>query len=167
MFAGMSLAFRVQDWLFPRGEILDRAGIQVGDRVLDYGCGPGSYVVELARRVGEAGRVYALDVHPAAIERVRSLVRQHTLDNVELIQSDCTTGLMGNSIDIVLLYDVLHMLTNPNRVLRELRRVLKPEGTLSVLDPHMSREDLVSQVIDGGQFWLCQENAGIMSFDPI
>jgi ubiquinone/menaquinone biosynthesis C-methylase UbiE len=167
MFAGMSLAFRVRDWLFPRGEILDRAGIHIGDRVLDYGCGPGSYVVELARRVGENGRVYALDVHPAAIDRVRALVRQHALDNVESIQSDCATGLKGQSVDVVLLYDVLHMLTEADEVLRELRRVLKPEGTLSVLDPHTSREDLVSRVIDSGQFWLCQEGAGIMSFNPI
>ena len=64
-FRLMSLAFRLRDFRLPRMEILEEVGIQTGFRVLDYGCGPGSYVAAASDLVGPSGKVYALDIHSA------------------------------------------------------------------------------------------------------
>jgi ubiquinone/menaquinone biosynthesis C-methylase UbiE len=111
----------------------------------------------VAERVGAAGHVYALDLHPLAIERVRALAHRRQLDNVETIQSDCRTGLPDSSVDVVLLYDVFHMLGEPDAVLTELHRVLEKNGTLSLHDPHMREEDLVSRITQGQRFALAQK----------
>ena len=60
------------------------------------------------------------------------------LENLEIIKSDCKTGLPDESIDIVLLYDLFHNLSDPNGILGELHRVSKPKGILSFND-HQKR----------------------------
>ena len=153
-FRAMSLIFGLRDLLSPRDRVLGEVDIQPGFQVLDYGCGPGAYVADVAQQVGPSGRIYALDIHPLAIARVQALCRRRRLTNVETIQSDCQTGLPRDSVDVVLLYDIFHMLSESDSVLAELYRVLKPGGTLSLLDPHMQEEDLVAKATDGQLFEL-------------
>jgi ubiquinone/menaquinone biosynthesis C-methylase UbiE len=153
-FKGMSFMFRIRDLFESRARILEEVNLEPGFYVLDYGCGPGAYVSYLAERVGESGRVYALDLHPLAIERVQALARRRRLDNVETIRSDCATGLPDGSVDVVLLYDIFHGLSEPEAVLAELQRVLKVDGTLSVHDPHMREEDLLGGVTGSQRFAL-------------
>ena len=59
-FRLMALTYKLRDARISRQAFLDETRIKQGDTVLDYGCGPGSYVVEVARMVGEGGQVYAL-----------------------------------------------------------------------------------------------------------
>jgi ubiquinone/menaquinone biosynthesis C-methylase UbiE len=151
-FRGMSLLFKIRDLALPREEILREVGIRQGFQVLDYGCGPGAYVPETSRLVGETGRVYALDIHPLAVERVQTLARKKQLANVETICSDCKTGLPDNSLDAVLLYDIFHGLSDPQRILAELHRALKPNGTLSVNDHHLDEGKIVSGVMQNQLF---------------
>jgi ubiquinone/menaquinone biosynthesis C-methylase UbiE len=165
-FSGMSLIFKVRDFITPRRQILEEAGLVLGDRVLDYGCGPGAYIPDAAEMVGESGKVYALDVHPLAIRRVKSIARQRGLTNVETINSDCRTGLPNESLDVVLLYDVFHMLDKPRAVLAELYRVLKAKGTISFSDHHMKREDIVAGMTDGGLFVLVDRDERTYTFAP-
>lgn len=143
-FRGMSLFFKLRDLTLPRQEILREVGIRRGFHVLDYGCGPGGYVPETSRLVGETGRVYALDIHPLAVERVQDLARKKHLANVKTIRSGCETGLPDNSLDVVLLYDVLHGLSDPQEVLAELHRVLRPNSTLSINDHHLDKDNIIS-----------------------
>jgi ubiquinone/menaquinone biosynthesis C-methylase UbiE len=164
MFNGMSFFFKMRDLFLPRREILKEVGIKPGFRVLDYGCGPGAYVTETAELVGGSGKVYALDIHPLAIERVQALARKGQLANVETILSDCDTGLPDNSVDVALFYDIFHMLDNPDAVLVELHRVLKQDGTLSLLDPHMDEEDILAGVTDGRLFKLVRGDKRTYSF---
>jgi len=125
-FRLMALEFKVRDFLRPRKRVLEEVGISSGYKVLDYGCGPGSYITVVAELVGKTGRVYALDAHPLAIKMVQNIVSKKHLANVETILSECKTGLPENSLDIVLLYDTLHDLGDPNCVLEEIHRTLKP-----------------------------------------
>jgi len=152
MFKGMSFIFKLRDLILPCKEILQEVGIKPGFRVLDYGCGPGGYVVAASELVGESGKVYALDIHPLAVRRVRDIARKRRLTNVETICSDCLTGLPDGSVDVVLLYDIFHMLSDPQAILAELHRVLKPNGTLSFMDPHMSENKIISGVTNGQLF---------------
>jgi len=166
MFRGMSLLFRIRDLISPPSDMLAEVDILPGYRVLDYGCGPGAFVPEVSKRVGPSGRVYALDIHPLAVARVQALVRCEGLDNVETICSGCQTGLADDSLDVVLLYDIFHMLSEQDAVLAELRRVLKPGGTLSLQDPHMQEEDILARVAESGSFSFVQGGIKTFSFVP-
>jgi ubiquinone/menaquinone biosynthesis C-methylase UbiE len=153
-FKLMALEFRIRDKLRPRMEIVEEAGIKPGFKVLDYGCGPGGYIAPVSELIGENGRLYALDVMPIAIEMVEKLAAKKKLTNVKSILSDCETGLPDNSLDVVLLYDVFHDLEDPNSVLKELHRVLKPEGTLSLSDHHLNEAEITSKIACQGLFQL-------------
>jgi ubiquinone/menaquinone biosynthesis C-methylase UbiE len=164
MFRGMSVMFKVRDRLQPRREILEEVGIKPGSRVLDYGCGPGGYVADTARQVGESGMVYALDVHPLAVRSVQSSAKKKHLPNVQTILSDCQTGLPDGSIDVVLLYDTFHALSDPDAVLAELHRVLKPNGTLSFSDHHMSEDEILYEVTGRHLFRLSRKGGRTYGF---
>ena len=161
-FRLMSLAFRLRDFRLPRMEILKEVGIQTGFRVLDYGCGPGSYVATASDLVGPSGKVYALDIHPLAVQGVQRLVSRRGLTNVGTILSDCQTGLPNDFVDVALLYDIYHDLGEPDRVLKELHRVLKPGGFLSFSDHHMKGEEIMARITAGALF--CLAGKGRMTY---
>jgi len=163
-FRFMALGFKFRDFFRPRMDVLKEVGIKPGFHVLDYGCGSGSYIIPLAELVGESGKIYALDLHPLAIQMVQSIASKKQLTNVETICSDCKTGLPDNSIDVVLLYDLLHDLSNSDEVLEELHRVLNPTGILSVSDHHMKENEMVSKVTAGGLFRLSRKDKRAHSF---
>ena len=153
-FKLMSLSYKIRDFYRPRSRILEDIGIKTCSQVLDYGCGPGSYIMPVIKLIGNIGALYALDVNPLAIKSVQGLVSKKGISNVQVILSDCDTGLAPASIDVVLLYDILHDLENRAEVLTELHRVLKPEGILSVSDHHLKEEEIISRIIKDGLFKL-------------
>jgi ubiquinone/menaquinone biosynthesis C-methylase UbiE len=163
-FRFMALTFRVRDFFRPRRDIIKEAGIREGFSVLDYGCGPGGYVAAVAQFVGRYGKIYALDVNPLAIKMVKKIAVRNELSNVETILSDCKTGLANNSIDVALLYDTFHDLSDPNAVLEELHRVLKPNGILSFSDHHMEEDEITSRVTAKGLFRLLRIGQRTYSF---
>jgi ubiquinone/menaquinone biosynthesis C-methylase UbiE len=122
-FRLMALSFKFRDFFRPRIDILKEVGIKPGYHILDYGCGSGSYIIDIARLVGESGIIYALDAHPLAIQMVQNLASKMKLMNVKTIHSDCKTGLPDKSLDVVLLYDTFHDLSKPDDVLKEIHRV--------------------------------------------
>jgi ubiquinone/menaquinone biosynthesis C-methylase UbiE len=167
-FWSMAAMFKVRDWIRPRGQILDAVPLRLGHRVVDYGCGPGAYVPELAMRVGAAGQVIALDIHPLAIRRVEVLARRRGLGQVVARRTDGihVPGVEDRSVDVVLLLDVFHMLSDQAAVLRECRRVLRDDGVLVVGDPHMDPQALVSGVSTLGGFALAHQDDDVALFAP-
>jgi len=163
-FKFMSLAFKLRDFLLPRKDVLEEVGIKPGFHILDYGCGPGGYSAIVAELVGPTGKVYALDIHPLATQRVQSVASKRKLTNIETICSDCATGLENSSMDVVLLYDTFHHLSDPNSVLEELHRVLKPDGILSFSDHHMKEDKILSKVTYKGLFKLSRKGKRTYSF---
>jgi len=163
-FQFMSVGYKFRDFFMPRLNILKDVGIKPGFHVLDFGCGPGSYIVPLAKLVGESGKIYALDIHPLAIQKVKDIALKRQLTNVETVLSDCQTGLPDNSLDTVLLYDAFHHLSDPDMVLKELHRVLKPDGILSFSDHHMKEKEIVAEVINERLFRLLRKGQRTYTF---
>jgi ubiquinone/menaquinone biosynthesis C-methylase UbiE len=163
----MSLMFKVRDLLRPRRKILDEAAIKPGSSVLDFGCGPGSYLAPLAQLVGPSGRIYALDINPLAVQAADEIAARQRSGNLKTIQSDCATGLPEASMDVVLLYDVFHGLARPDDVLRELHRVLKPGGWLAFSDHHMKGPEIVAAMTKTGLFALSKTGKHTFSFSRI
>ena len=166
-FRTMCLMYKFRDLFLPRKNILRELDIKPGFQILDFGCGPGSYSIVAARLVGDSGKVYALDIHPSAIQRVEKLASRKGLANVETIQSDCATGLKDESMDAAFLYDILHHLSEPDAVLKELHRVVKPDGTLSVNDHHLEEEDIRSRISSGGLFRMSKRGKRIHNFTKL
>jgi len=165
-FRAMSFFFKMRDLVAPPDHILAEVDVRPGDRVLDYGCGPGAYIPALAERVGAAGRVYALDIHPLATQTVQKMAAQKGLDNVETFCSSCQTGLPDHSIDVVLLYDIIHMLSEPGEVLAELHRILKKDGMLSVTIHHIDHEQGIARITEQALFHLAQQGIETYTFVP-
>jgi ubiquinone/menaquinone biosynthesis C-methylase UbiE len=153
-FQLMSLTYRIRDLFHPRKDVLKEVPIEPGFCVLDYGCGPGSYILPVAELVGESGRICAADVNPLALRRVEAMASRRRLSNVETICTDCATGLPDGSVQVALLYDTLHALDDPGSVLREVHRVLIEKGILSVSDHHMEKDEILARMTKGGWFTL-------------
>jgi demethylmenaquinone methyltransferase/2-methoxy-6-polyprenyl-1,4-benzoquinol methylase len=113
---------------------LGGAGIRSGQQVLEIGCGTGFFTIPAAKLVGDQGRVYAVDPHPTAIEQVARKIQNAGLTNVRLIKADATqAGLASGCIDLVLLFGVIPSPLIPlDRLLSEIHRLLRSEGTLAV-----------------------------------
>jgi ubiquinone/menaquinone biosynthesis C-methylase UbiE len=166
-FKLMSLGLKLRDLFKPRGRVLDETGIQEGDTVLDFGCGPGGYIKPLARMVGPYGKIYALDMNPQAIRTVKTFISKYHLVNIETIISDYKTGLADSSMDYVLLFDVLHHLPQPETVLAEFHRILKPDGILAMSDHHMEDEDIKNTISGSGYFKLRTRDKNAFLFSRI
>ena len=111
---------------------LEAADIQPGQQVLEVGCGPGFFTIAAAKLVGDNGCVHAIDLQPLAIKTVEKKLKRTGLANVTVRIADAAeTGLPSETIDVVLLFGVIHRLELPT-VLPELHRVLRPGGALAV-----------------------------------
>ena len=125
---------RLRHWLFDPMKTLQGADIQPGQIVLEVGCGSGFFTIPAAQLIGNQGCLVAMDVLSAFIDRVTIKVQAADLKNVRVIKRDALdTGLDAESIDTILLFGVIPSPALPlNRLLPEMHRILKPEGTLAV-----------------------------------
>jgi ubiquinone/menaquinone biosynthesis C-methylase UbiE len=115
--------------------VLDRAGIQPGERVLELGPGPGMFTVEAAQRVGPQGRLIAVDIQPEMIAQARERVQEAGLTNVETHVADAyNLPLDDASVDRAFLVTVLPEIPDRGRALAELHRVIRPGGWLSITE---------------------------------
>jgi ubiquinone/menaquinone biosynthesis C-methylase UbiE len=130
------------------------AVIKPGMYVLDFGCGVGGHAFAAAELVGETGKVYTLDINTLSTDRIERIAGKKGFANVEAVCSDCETGLGDGCLDVVMLYDTFHALDEPERILAELHRVLKPDGVLSFSDHHMKEDEIIAGVTGGGLFGL-------------
>ena len=118
--------------------VLDRVGIQPGERVLELGPGPGAFTVDAARRAGPQGRIIAVDIQPEMIAWVEERVREAGLSNVEThVAGAYELPLENESIDRAFVVTVLPEIPDQSRALAELWRVLKPGGRLSITEEFM------------------------------
>jgi len=114
---------------------LDAIGIRQGMVVADIGAGTGYFSLRLAKRVGPAGKVYANDIQPEMLRRLRENADKAKLKNIETVPgTDVDPKLPAGQMDIVLLVDVYHEFSQPQKMLRKIRDALKPSGRLVLLE---------------------------------
>lgn len=111
--------------------VLAALELQPGLVVADLGAGTGYYTRRLARAVGPAGRVYAVDIQPEMLEHLRRHLAAANLSNVvTVLGTETDPRLPAASLDLVLMVDVYHELAWPHEMLAALCRALKPGGRL-------------------------------------
>src|SRR5688572_22152438 len=106
-----------------------------GTVVADVGAGKGELTFALAREVGSKGRVFATEIDPARLRRLREASVAAKLDNVTLLEATSSeTGLPPSCCDAIVLRRVYHHLTDPSGINAGLLRSLRPGGVLAVID---------------------------------
>lgn len=114
---------------------LDAIGIDKGSTVADVGAGSGYMTVRMAARVGPTGRVYATDIQPQMLSMLRVRLEKERIANVSLVQGAVDDPrLPASTIDMILMVDVYHEFSEPQKMLRGLRAALKPGGRLVLLE---------------------------------
>ena len=109
--------------------------LKPGSVVADVGAGDGAYALPLARTVGPAGRVVAVDISTRAIERLRARIDREGALNVTVVQGDPDNPkLEPASVDAVLIVNAYHEMTEYAAMLGHIRAALKPEGRLVIAD---------------------------------
>jgi ubiquinone/menaquinone biosynthesis C-methylase UbiE len=145
--------------------ILDRIGIRSGECVLELGPGPGAFSLDAARRLGEKGRLIAVDVQPEMIARLERRARGAGSANIEThVAGAHHLPLPDSSVDRAFLITVLPEIPDRARALAELRRVLKPGGVLSIteefLDPDYLFASETIRLAEAAGFRLVQQFGG-------
>ncbi|MHA2423279.1 MAG: class I SAM-dependent methyltransferase [Candidatus Thorarchaeota archaeon] len=145
-------------------EFLRGIGIKENDVVLDHGCGIGSYSLPAARIVGPKGWVYALDIHPMAVERTKKRAEKAGHSNIVTILSGLENGLSDEYVDVVMLIDVFTWIDDKLALLKEFDRVLKPDGRLVILIDHQSPEICKGVVEESGLFKLVSQEDNVLRY---
>jgi ubiquinone/menaquinone biosynthesis C-methylase UbiE len=104
--------------------------------------GHGHFVIAASKRAQAPGRVIAVDVSAHAIDALRSRLTEYGHHNVEILHADMESErglpLKNGEVEVALLANALYMLTSPLTAFQEIHRVVKPGGTLAIINPKES-----------------------------
>ena len=121
--------------LQPPDQVMDAVGVKPGMAVAEIGAGRGRYVVHLAVRVGESGRVYAEDIDEESLRYCASRCRRWGLGNVHTIVGDATDPrLPAGAVDLIFIISSYGHFSDPVALLRNARSALKPDGVLAIVE---------------------------------
>lgn len=147
------MAFMLDNWfrrLIQNPKKILRDYIRPGDTVMDVGCGPGFFTIDMAKMVGESGKVIAADLQQQMLEKVRKkAVRKKMIPRMEF--HTCRPDSIGynGNVDFILAFYMIHETTNPKKVLGEMRSMLCERGKILIVEPkmHVSRQ-LFKEMLD-------------------
>ncbi|GAB7017060.1 class I SAM-dependent methyltransferase [Methanogenium cariaci] len=167
-FKLMALSFRMRNMANPPEKLLDKIGIENDMVVVDYGCGPGSYIKYASAMAGAGGRVYAADIHELAIASVQKLIQKEGLKNVVPVQvNGYSSPIDDNTADLIYALDMFHSIGDPDAFLRELHRIVKPGGMLVIDDGHQPREEAKEKILHSGVWEIAEEREAFMRCTPV
>ena len=143
LFCGVSLLGQERDGQEGRREkwqkvdaIFAEMGVRPGAIVADVGAGDGFFTSRLARAVGANGRVFAVDIDDAAMDRLRKRLQEDGIENVTIVKGTTDDPrLPERTLDAALIVNAYHEMEQHHAVLSALRRALKPDGRLVIVEP--------------------------------
>jgi ubiquinone/menaquinone biosynthesis C-methylase UbiE len=121
-----------------------------GMTILDLGCGPGYFSLEIAEMVTDSGKVIAADIQEGMLEKVRKKVKGTVLEqriNLHRCQEDHIG--VTEKVDFVLAFWMIHEVPDQNNMFRELKSILKPGGKIYIIEPkiHVSQKSFQEMII--------------------
>jgi SAM-dependent methyltransferase len=145
--------------------VMDILGITSGKSVADIGAGSGWFTVRAAKRVGDAGTVYAVDINPDAIRYIDSRTQKENLHNIRTILGKPDNPLLPAIVDAVLLLKTYHEVARPVELLRNLRPSLRAGSKVGVIDRNgngenhgVARDVVIREATEAGYQLLEQED---------
>ena len=132
---------RIRRWLQNPHKIVGPY-IEEGMTVLDLGCGPGFFSIDMAQMVGKSGRVIAADLQEGMLQKLRDKIQGTELEE-RITLHKCEENKIGVSeeIDFVLVFYMVHEVPNKEEFFNEIGMILKPKGQVLVVEPpfHVSK----------------------------
>ncbi|MEK7582644.1 MAG: methyltransferase domain-containing protein [Patescibacteria group bacterium] len=129
---------KLQSGLLQPAALIDALLIRPGMNVADFGCGGGHFTFMLAKKVGENGKVYALDVQATPLDMVKERARVEGVENIQTIRANLETPgsstLADGSQDLVLVANILFQSPKKSEIIKEAKRILKPQGRLVLIE---------------------------------
>jgi SAM-dependent methyltransferase len=122
------------------GPLVDSLGLRAGDTVADVGTGVGHLLPYIVKRIGSSGTIFAVDIYPEFLDKVRERIAAAGWENVHpVLGTERDPKLPANRFDAAILLDTYHHLDYPDATMGGVRRALKPGGRLFVIDYYRSR----------------------------
>lgn len=153
---------------------MDALAIAPGKAVADIGAGSGWFTVRAAKRVGNTGRVYAVDINPEALAYIEKRVHKDHIENVKTIAGKADNPeLPSDSVDAVLLLKTYHEVAEPVALLRNLRAALRPGARVGIIDRDGNGEDhgvhkqIVLHEADEAGYRLLEEHDDLVKDDKV
>ena len=166
-FRLMSFVLAIRDIVFPVGKRFDQFGIDKGFIVVDFGCGPGSYVEQASKLVGDGGKVYAVDVHPLAIKAITEKAKKKGLENVvPVLSTGYPVDIDSHSVDVIYALDMFHHIKDARGFLKELHRLLKPSGTLFIESGHQRLDNAKQKIVKSDCWVIIKEERNMFMCTP-
>jgi ubiquinone/menaquinone biosynthesis C-methylase UbiE len=150
--------------------MLAKLGVKPGMNVCDMGCGNGFYTIKMAKMVGKNGQVYAVDIQPEMLVKLKQRAKIAKVENyTPILGSTTDPKLPKGKIDLILLVDVYHEFSNPEEMLAGMRQSLAPDGKIVLVefrgeDPevpikpeHKMTKDQINKELTANGFRLAKE----------
>ena len=116
-------------------QAIENLGLKPGMMVCDMGCGNGYYSLEIAKRVGPMGKVFAVDIQQEMLHLLHLRADESKVDNIQTILGTVVDPqLPKESIDLLLMVDVYHEFSHPRQMLAKIRESLAPKGRIALIE---------------------------------
>ncbi len=122
--------------------VMEILKISEGKSVADFGAGSGWFTVRAAKRVGEKGKVYAVEINQEYINYINDRAKKENFTNIQtVLGTEDDPKLTAKSVDAVLILKTYHEIGQPIRVLQNLRKSLKKDALLGIIDRNGKGDD--------------------------
>ena len=119
----------------PPAQVMDSLGVKPGMIIAEVGAGRGRYAVQMARRTGHSGKVYANDIDQEALDYLKFRCKRDSIQNVVIIKGSVTDPCLPKyEMDLVYMINTYHHLDKPVDLLKNLTSGLKPQGVLAIIE---------------------------------
>jgi ubiquinone/menaquinone biosynthesis C-methylase UbiE len=124
----------------PPDIVLETIGIKPGMIIGEVGAGRGRYTVHIASRIGPTGMIYANDIVEEYLKYIEKRCADHGLTNVKTVLGGLTDPkLPPTALDMVIMVNVVHCLAEPVALLRNIKKSLKPDGVIAVVEGNLDK----------------------------
>jgi ubiquinone/menaquinone biosynthesis C-methylase UbiE len=123
--------------------------LKTGDKVLDLGCGPGFFTIDIAQLAGESGLVYAADIQEGMLDRVRKKISSYNLKNIQVHKCEESAINLNDRVDFILAFYMIHEIPDQDKTFSELKKILNPNGKILIIEPnfHVTKQDFQNMII--------------------
>lgn len=125
-------------------EFLKLVGIKENMKVLDYGCGIGSYSIEAGKIVGKSGTVIAVDVDNPMLEALKKQMETRGVSNINPMLINSLKDIKDTSFDFILLIDVLQLIEDKIEMIDSLLKKVSANGKLVIKFEHFKQNEIDS-----------------------
>ncbi|HEX4947851.1 MAG TPA: methyltransferase domain-containing protein [Blastocatellia bacterium] len=115
-------------------KVIETLKIKPGQRVGDLGAGSGLFARPIAKQLGEKGIVYAIDVDPGLLKHIEKTAAAEKITNIKTVLAAEDDAKLPEKVDLIVIIDTLHHIGNQGPYLKGLKKYLKPDGRVAIID---------------------------------